>query len=204
MTRRAEGWAADLTRVTGEAVARERRERGWSGEHLLTRLADVGLTMTRAALTNLEAGRREAIGVHEVYALAVAFGIPPVALLVPDPAADIPLLPGLALDGVHTLAWVTGQHLPGVLITDPDGADDRFTAAGRAAHLLREHAAFALDVVAVGHLRRSPDVDELYRRRVSELRDLRAQIAGYGWPLPPLPAPLIPVDVDGPAPEQER
>mgnify|MGYP000321318482 CR=1 FL=1 len=74
MTRRAEGWAADLTRVTGEAVARERRERGWSGEHLLTRLADVGLTMTRAALTNLEAGRREAIGVHEVYALAVAFG----------------------------------------------------------------------------------------------------------------------------------
>lgn len=197
--RAATGWPSDLTRAIGDAVKRLRAERGWTGAELEDQLRALGVEFSQAAITNLEARRRQSLALHEWFALATVFEVPPLALLIPDPAADVEVLPGRTTDGVRGLAWITGQWLPAAVQTGPDldASWRRYTTAGRGLHLLREHEAFAHDVLAVALLR-GDDTDELYRRRLAALRELRGEIAHLGWPLPPLPDGLDERDVDAP------
>lgn len=210
MTRRAEGWPAQVTGAIGKAVRYHRDERKWSGERLIRELDSVGFTMTRPALTNLEAGRRESIGVHEVYALAAVLGIPPLALLVPDLGADVAVMPGMTVDAVRTVGWITGTHLDYriAFVADDDHSDpqQRYAGAGQPFDELRDHDAIAADVVAAGGLAGADRAAvSLYRHRLWMLRDTRAEIVARGWPLPPLPPELDPADIDqhDPTPTEE-
>jgi transcriptional regulator with XRE-family HTH domain len=186
-----------MTAAVGAEVRRLREDRGWTGDELADRLRAVGLDFTQAAVVNLE-GRRQTVALHELVALAAVFEVPLLALVFPDPAADVELLPGRETDGVRALAWASGQWLPAAVQTggDVDASWRRYTGAAYGLTMLHDHEAFARDVLAVARLR-GDDTDGLYRRRLAALRDLRAQMAHLGWPLPPLPDGLDEHEVDG-------
>ncbi|MGW4852212.1 helix-turn-helix domain-containing protein [Streptomyces sp. NPDC004288] len=74
------------------AVARLREARSWDQAALVARLAAEGLALSQPILSRVEAGTRR-VDVDELLALALVFGVAPVALLPPaptDPAASGP------------------------------------------------------------------------------------------------------------------
>jgi transcriptional regulator with XRE-family HTH domain len=70
-----------------EHVARRvrelRRRRGLTAAQLAERLRQVGLDWDRSIVANLETGRRQAVSVEELLALALVLDVAPVHLLVP-------------------------------------------------------------------------------------------------------------------------
>ncbi|MCA1674772.1 MAG: helix-turn-helix domain-containing protein [Actinobacteria bacterium] len=197
MTRRAEGWAAEITRCVGRAVRDLRREREMSGEDLVKALADVGVPMTRNSLTNLEADRRQSIGVHEVYALAAVLGVAPIALLVPDYGAEVEMLPGhptegipRVTDGTRLALWIAGQHLPGAAHLH-DNDEQTYAESAEPIDNLILHAELIRDVQVAERTRQGPAGDQLYMQALRSLLDLRASMAErHGITAPPLPPDL--------------
>ncbi|MFG2899535.1 helix-turn-helix domain-containing protein [Streptomyces zaomyceticus] len=92
-------------RHLGETVARLREARSWDQAALLARLAAEGLAVSQPILSRVEAGTRR-VDVDELLALAVAFGIPPAALLPPAPTATG------SLRGVSATAVVVDELEP--------------------------------------------------------------------------------------------
>ena len=211
--RAATGWPAAMNRAVGTEVKRLRRARQWTQEELADRLREIGVDFSTSAVVNLEAHRRQGVALHELIALAAVLGTSPLALALPDRRAPVELLPDRrdpvarqvgaspqTTDATSAVTWFAGMYLPPAVMIDegdPDGARARYEAANRGLDLLREHEAFARDLLAVAQLR-GGDTTDLYRSRIAALRDLRAQIAHKGWPLPVLPWPLSEHDVDGP------
>ena len=189
MTRRAEGWAAGLTRSIGYAVRDLRRERGLTGQQLVDALAEVGLTISRSALTNLEAARRESVSVQEVFALAAVLGVAPIRLLVPELGAAVELLPGRGTDGTRLALWIVGQGLPGAAhLHDTD--EQTYAASAKPMDDLVLHGELIRDVRAAERARKGPAGEGIYLRALAHLLDLRASMAARGITAPPLPPEL--------------
>lgn len=81
-----------------------------TAEQLAAKISAAGLRYTRAQVTNLELGNREAVGVGELLILARVLGVPPLLLITPVGHVDVvEPLPGVE---VHTWAaakWITGE-----------------------------------------------------------------------------------------------
>lgn len=60
-----------------------RGRKGWSGAELGEKLAALGVPWNRSVVANFESGRRPAVSVQELLALAVVLDVAPVNLLVP-------------------------------------------------------------------------------------------------------------------------
>ena len=102
------------TQVVAQEVKRARRRRGWSAQTLANRCAEVGaVALNHTAITNIENGRRERIGVDELMVLAYVLALPPVQLLVPLGTADeVAILPTVTLPTTTALAWIEGYEPP--------------------------------------------------------------------------------------------
>jgi len=180
-----DGWPASLTRRVGEAVRRAREGR-FSAEGLAKELNAVGVKYTRDQVSNLEAGYRATIGVHEVVALAAVLGVDPLTLLVPDLADEhVELLPGQETDGVRAVQWFRGDYLPAPVVVD-DESVPRYAAATRRLDDLALHDDLADDVVAALAVRGGPDGQAVYLGAVGRLLELRGSLADRGIH-PPLP-----------------
>ena len=55
---------------------------GWSADRLAEEAAQYGVPWTRSVVTNIENNRRDAVTVDELFAVAAAFGIPPMTFFV--------------------------------------------------------------------------------------------------------------------------
>lgn len=90
MTQPREGAAPAPTRIVAERIKWLRSRRGWSGADLATELQDLGINWSQSIVANLESGRRPYVTVDELFALARALGVSPMALVgMDDPEAAI-------------------------------------------------------------------------------------------------------------------
>lgn len=97
------------TAAIGQQVRTYRQQRGWSARELADRCREAGLSKwNREIVTNLEIGRRSYVSVDELFALAVVFGIPPLALCVPLEAARYAVTPKIAVHPWNAARWYAG------------------------------------------------------------------------------------------------
>ncbi|MER5671943.1 hypothetical protein [Pseudonocardia alni] len=182
------GWPASLTARVGEAVKNHRTGR-LSAQQLADALTDHGVKTTRDQVSNLEAGYRSTIAVHELLALSAVLGVDPLSLLVPDLAdLDVELLPGRSTDGARAVQWIRGAHLPGAVDIADDSAERYDSATARMDDLLL-HDQLAADVRAALAAQDGPGGGPMYLGAVRRLTELREALADRGID-PPLPAEL--------------
>lgn len=106
-----------------------RGRKGWSGADLGNELSALGVPWNRSVVANFESGRRPAVSVQELLALAVVLGVAPVSLLAPLHSEPYRLTPKGTepQNSVDAWLWMRGQQpLPG---TDAAGARLYFAEA---------------------------------------------------------------------------
>lgn len=112
-------WPSAWTHAIGREVARLRGDRRMTAQQLSDRCADLGVNVPRNSVSNLENGRRDAINLHEVVAVAAAMEVPPAELAFP-PNAWIPYLPGERVTSYEAVEAFTGaetrEATPGQLL----------------------------------------------------------------------------------------
>lgn len=104
-------------------MQRLRKAAGLTAQHLGDRTEQLGLKMTRQAISDLENGRRRYVTTAELAILAAALNTSPVGLVYPGPyQTAVELLPGLELDNFSAAQWFSGiDHWP-LPIEDIDDA----------------------------------------------------------------------------------
>lgn len=101
-------WQQDMTRTIGEQV-RELRD-GRTALWLSERTAELGMKISRSAISELEGGKRRSISVAEWLTLAAALEVPPGLLLFPGyPDRTVNYLPGQESSSHDAVSWVGGQ-----------------------------------------------------------------------------------------------
>lgn len=130
----AEEWRAALVRAVAQQVRRRRLEVGLSVQKVADICTDeYGVPMKRSVLANFEGGRRPALSVVELLALARILAIPPAELLFPvGRERDVEVLPGERTDPWTALKWFNGE-------SDRLPSDTEFTQDNAAVRLYREH-----------------------------------------------------------------
>lgn len=96
-------WAEQI----GQEIKRQRTRARLKFNSLSDRTRDIKRPVHRVAIPKLESGERD-ITVGELFGLAGALGLPPLALLFPDIREDVELFPGNVVAGVDALGWFTG------------------------------------------------------------------------------------------------
>lgn len=123
---KASDWQASVTAGVAEAVRRFRDERGMSAQDVADATVKLGYPIQRSVIANLENGRRSGVDLAELYILAKALDVPPVALLVPaGEAGEMEILPGQTYSTDDALQWITGETM---LDDEPeeDTVEERF------------------------------------------------------------------------------
>ncbi|MGA5108706.1 helix-turn-helix domain-containing protein [Streptomyces pseudogriseolus] len=107
---------ADPTGVVRARVKELRRRKGWTAAELGEQLATRGVPWNRAIVTNFELGRRPAVSVQELMALALVLDVAPLNLLVPLDSQPYRVTPEATdvQDSVVVWRWLKGEKpLPG-------------------------------------------------------------------------------------------
>jgi transcriptional regulator with XRE-family HTH domain len=89
--------------------------RAWRGkesqERLARRVADLGVTMNRSILANIESHRREEITVEEVFAFALALNVSPTNLVLPrDEETEVAVTPTVTEWPFFVRLWIYGER----------------------------------------------------------------------------------------------
>jgi transcriptional regulator with XRE-family HTH domain len=101
------------TRYFAKQVKNYRRLKEWTQPELADRCQAAGLDWDRSIIANVEGNRRSSITVHEVFALAHVFSVPPAALLFPVKSGQpVEVADGLALHPGLALRWFVGDDGP--------------------------------------------------------------------------------------------
>src|SRR5262245_48580908 len=110
-----DAWSASLTRSIGNEIVRHRKSRKWSAQRLADECTNLGLTMPRDVITDLEIGRRANVSVAELLVIAAALDVPPALLVFAvGSAPEIEILPGVVRAPFRALQWLSGEApLPG-------------------------------------------------------------------------------------------
>jgi transcriptional regulator with XRE-family HTH domain len=107
--------AVDPLAAVRRRVQELRRRKNWSAAELGERLTAVGVPWNRSIVANFENGRRPAVSVQELLALASVLDVAPINLL--TPLADVPyeVTAGRTVPAAEARAWIAGTApLPGV------------------------------------------------------------------------------------------
>ena len=106
----ATNWDEGSTQRIGGVVRQLRTGRGWSAKALADRTTEIGHSVGRATISELETGKRRNVSVAELVALAAALDVPPVALLYPDlPDGEVEVLPGFDVSHIEAVQWFSGE-----------------------------------------------------------------------------------------------
>lgn len=186
-------------------VRRHRARLGWSQPQLAKQCQAVGLKWDRSVIANVEAGRRTAVGIHEVMALGRVFGVPPMLLVLPVGTQEmVEVLPGQLVDPWTAAQWFMGDV--GAENFDPDsrltGDLDEWRAATAPLHLSREHdrlkAEYLGTLIETQFTEDDPDSHARLQRDAGlflrDLRSVRGEMRRHGMTPPALGDDLRHVD----------
>lgn len=124
-------WAERLAATIAGEVFRYRRNQNMSAQALSDRCTELGATIPRAVISNLENGRRTSVSVAELLVLAAALDVPPAALVFPVGYTErTEALPGAEVPPFEAVRWFAGEEhsaTPGAA-TNNDTAPLRHTA----------------------------------------------------------------------------
>lgn len=108
-------WQARVAAAIGANVRmiREGQSPKMSAQALADATERLGHPIQRPVLTNLENGRRASVTVAELFTLARALGVPPVALIAPLVDGEpVEVLPGEMVPAWDGAGWFDGDLLP--------------------------------------------------------------------------------------------
>jgi transcriptional regulator with XRE-family HTH domain len=190
-----------LVDVIADQVTKLRKERGITAQRLADELNKVGVDWTRDTVTKFETRRRGSIDVTELFALALVLNVPPTLLIVPSDAETVPVVPIDNVSAYRMLLWLLGEYpLPDY------GGGGHWLNAGVPIRLVRRYrdaemsVANALSGLADADYLAAKDLDagpirdrnaQLLTTGLQQLRQVRAEMKGYGIPLPQLPDALL-------------
>jgi hypothetical protein len=81
-----------------------------SAQWLSDRTTELGYTVTRSVISDLELGRRRYVSTAEITVLARALHVPPGYLLYPDlPDGSVEVLPNTRVRSIDALMWFSGE-----------------------------------------------------------------------------------------------
>jgi transcriptional regulator with XRE-family HTH domain len=184
-----------LVDVIAEQVTTLRKKRGVTAQRLADDLNKLGIDWTRDTVTKFETRRRGSIDVTELFALALVLNVPPPLLIIPIDAKTVPVIPDDNVSAYRTWLWLLGEHP----ITDTGGG--HWLDAGLPVRLVHRHfdaernVGNALSGLDDGDYLAAQGLDaQLIRDRsrkqltegVLELRQVRAEMRGWGMPPPQL------------------
>jgi transcriptional regulator with XRE-family HTH domain len=90
-----------------------------SAQQLAERCEQLGLSIPRPVLSNLENGRRESVTLAELLVLAAALDVSPIALIVPlGLEEDLEVLPRLTVTAWDAAKWIDGESKAVIELTD--------------------------------------------------------------------------------------
>jgi transcriptional regulator with XRE-family HTH domain len=102
-----------ITRLIGQRVLERRKATGMSQTALGERMTERGSPWSRTSVAKLEAGKRGGVTVQELLALALVFGVPPVALIAdPRDPGNVPVATDTEVDQWTALLWLIGVAGP--------------------------------------------------------------------------------------------
>jgi len=146
-----------------------------SAQQLADACDRLGHPVPRSVLTNLENGRREAVSVPELLALAAALGVAPALLVFPvGTAVPVEMLPGQVADPWRGYRWFVGDPTPSERMEGTNVVD-----------AFRRH-----DQAVAGYLsfrEANPDAAQAY---LNSLTIAREDIRRNRWNPPPIPSGL--------------
>lgn len=103
-------WELEQAARIGAEVRRLRKRSKKSAQWLSERTEELGLKMTRQAITDLENGRRRFVTTAELVILAVALNTAPVVLVYPGPyRKSVEIVPGLKRPELVAAEWFSGN-----------------------------------------------------------------------------------------------
>jgi transcriptional regulator with XRE-family HTH domain len=104
-------WEKRQTARIGSAVADFRTDLKITAQQLADRCAKLGMpSLSRAVITKLENGRREAVSTAELQVLAMALNVPAVLLLFPLGRVEtVEVVPGRKVDPYGAIEWFIGN-----------------------------------------------------------------------------------------------
>jgi transcriptional regulator with XRE-family HTH domain len=111
-------WPRRLTKQIGKQIARHRAELKISARELSDRTEEAGFRIEYQIIANIESGRRNHVGVHELIVLGKALKVPPLFLLAPvGDDADVEILPGVFEDAwdVYKICAGVGREFSGAV-----------------------------------------------------------------------------------------
>ncbi len=102
-------WEIEHAHRIGQEVQRLRKAAGLTAQQLGERAEELGLKMTRQAISDLENGRRRYVTTAELLILAAALDTPPVCLVFPGPYEKlIEIIPGREGIEFDAAQWFSG------------------------------------------------------------------------------------------------
>lgn len=135
-------WEVEQAHRIGREVQRLRKAASLTAQQLGDRAGELGLKMTRQAISDLENGRRRYVTTSELVVLAAALDTSPVALVYPGPYGDemIELLPGMQASKFIAAEWFSAKRWFGVAKYPGDDPVGRWQAAIEELNLNRQLA----------------------------------------------------------------
>lgn len=145
-------WSARI----GRNIAKVRKERGLSAQALANRCSELGHSIPRSTLANIESGRNRSMPVQEIAVIAQALGVPPVRLLY-DVETMVEPVPGVSVPGLEAAEWFAGNWplltpesrgtwaTPGVLLLEDRDAQREFDRSLGALWMYRYYAEILVD-----------------------------------------------------------
>jgi transcriptional regulator with XRE-family HTH domain len=187
--------------VIADQVRTLRKERGVTAQRLADLLNEVGVEWTRDTVTKFETRRRGSLDVTELFALALVLNVPPPLLIVPIDAESVPVVPVDNFSAYRTTLWLLGEFP----LLDARGG--RWLDAGLPIRLVRRYRDAEMSVANALSMLDDADYFEatgrgapqnirdratpLLTTGLQQLRQVRAEMTGYGIPLPRMPEALL-------------
>src|ERR1700734_3032138 len=105
-------WAEEQAAHIAQEVRRLRRVHRRSAQWLSDQTAELGYTVTRAVIADLENGRRKYVTIAELIVLAAALNTAPIALLYPPPLFDteVEVLPGVKVNKLAAMQEFSSDY----------------------------------------------------------------------------------------------
>ncbi|MFE9910983.1 transcriptional regulator [Streptomyces clavifer] len=164
-------WVDQVMATVAAEVRRRRRELGWSAQDLADKCEEMGHSIPRNVIANMESRRRSNLPLVDVMVLAQALNTPPICLIYPvgyvDDVQQLPLQDSTST--LDALRWFTGEETE-------LGADDDMLRYFRAHHAAQERLRSARrdEEYARYHAETAPNADRKAEALRSQARAAEA------------------------------